>query len=80
MYHAKTPERIKKQVLSDTVVDRNLCIVIATSALGMGINIPNIQRVIHYGAPQDLESYVQAVGRDRTCCASVNVAHYLLLR
>ena len=62
---SKTPERIKKQVLSDIVVDRNLRIVIATSALGMGINIPDIQRVIHYGAPQDLESYVQAVGRGR---------------
>ena len=55
--------RIKKQVLCDIVVDGNLHIVIAASALGMGINIPGIQRVINYGAPQDIESYIQAVGR-----------------
>ena len=29
----------------------------------MGVNIPNIRQIIHYGAPSDLESCVQEVGR-----------------
>ena len=37
--------------------------VIVTSALVMGVNIPDVQRVVHYDALSDLESYVQEVGR-----------------
>jgi hypothetical protein len=77
MYHSKTPERIKEQVLSDIVADGNIRIVIATSALGMGINIPDIQRIIHYGAPQDIESYVQAAGRGgRNGCDVLAILYY----
>ena len=64
MYHAQTPQRIKDKVLSDIVNNESqIRLVIATSALGMGINIPNIHRVIHYGIPESIESYVQEVGR-----------------
>ena len=64
MYHARTPQRIKDKVLDDIVNhDSEIRLVIATSALGMGVNIPDIYRVIHYGIPEDIESYVQAVGR-----------------
>ena len=77
MYHSKTPERIKEQVLSDIVTNGNIRVVIATSALGMGINIPDIQRITHYGAPQDIESYVQAVGRDgRNGCDVLAILYY----
>ena len=63
MYHGKTPEQIKQKVLSSLLEEYGDCrIVIATSALGMGVNIPNIRQIIHYGAPSDLESYVQDVG------------------
>ncbi len=40
-----------------------LCIVIATIAFGMGLNCPNIRRVIHWGPPGDIESYIQETGR-----------------
>lgn len=64
MYHSKTPEQIKQRVLSSLLDENGDCrIVIATSALGMGVNIPNIRQIIHYGAPSNLESYVQEVGR-----------------
>ena len=44
MYHAWTPQRIKHQVLRDAVNNESqIRFVIATSALGTGINIPNIQ-------------------------------------
>ena len=64
MYHSKTPQDIKDNVLSDLISpNRNIRLVIATSALGMGVNIPNIRRVVIFGVPESMESYFQAVGR-----------------
>ena len=64
MYHSKTPEKIKEKVLSSLLEEDGECrVVIATSALGMGVNIPDVRQIIHYGIPSDLESYVQEVGR-----------------
>ena len=64
MYHSRTPEKIKEQVLkSFREEDGKCCVAIATSALRMGVNIQDVRRIIHYGVPHDLESYVQEVGR-----------------
>ena len=64
MYHSKMPEQIKQRVLSSLLEENGDCrIVIATSVLGMGVNIPNIRQIIHYGAPPDLETCVQEFGR-----------------
>ncbi|XP_066918692.1 putative ATP-dependent DNA helicase Q1 [Clytia hemisphaerica] len=65
MYHSQTLEHIKDDVLKDFVQadSYHYSVIIATSALGMGVNIPNIRYVFHYGLPSDIESYVQEVGR-----------------
>ena len=64
MYHARTPQSIKDKVLSDLAsIYGSIRIVIATSALGMGVNIPDIKRVINFGVPENMEEYVQTIGR-----------------
>ena len=37
--------------------------VIGTIAFGMGLDSPNVRRVIHWGPSSDIESYVQETGR-----------------
>jgi len=38
-------------------------VMIATIAFGMGIDIPDIHLLIHYGISRDIESYYQEIGR-----------------
>ena len=64
MYHSKSPQDIKDNVLSDLMSPNgSICLVIATSALGMGVNLPNIKGVVMFGVPESMESFHQAVGR-----------------
>ena len=35
----------------------------AWSLLGMGINIPNVRYVIHYGPPREVDDFMQEIGR-----------------
>ena len=41
----------------------HLRIVVATIAFGMGLNCPNVIRIIHWDSPGDTESYLQETGR-----------------
>lgn len=64
MYHSRTPNEIQEKVLSSLgKIDGLVRIVFATNALGMGISLPDMRRVIHYGIPRDAEDYLQEVGQ-----------------
>ena len=38
-------------------------VVVATCALGMGINFQNVEYVIHYGPPHSVTEMIQQSGR-----------------
>ncbi|CAC5356293.1 recQ [Mytilus coruscus] len=64
MYHRSTAEINKNHVLNEFPnEDSSIRIVFATVAFGMGVDIPDIERVIHWGAPRGLEQFSQESGR-----------------
>ena len=65
MFHANTPQHNKDVILSNlTKADGVVRVVFATVALGMGINLRDVNTVIHYGALQSIEDYFQDSGRE----------------
>lgn len=63
MYTSCIDPNIKDTIMMRFTKSENPRILIATIAFGMGIDCPNVREVIHFGAPSDLESYVQETGR-----------------
>lgn len=75
-YHVATPYRLvdifsrvstvekKDEILkSFCILEGKLLLLISTTAFGMGVDIPNIRRIIHWGLASSLEDYVQETGR-----------------
>ena len=63
-FHQSTEKEIKDTVIQSFRKPDGVCrIVIATIALGMGMDFQNIRRVINYGPPNTLEQYSQQRGR-----------------
>ena len=63
-YHANTLDKHKKRVMTQLLKVNGVCrVVIETTALGMGINIPNVRYVIHYGPPREVDDFMQEIGR-----------------
>lgn len=61
-YHAGMTVSLRKEVHHKFMRDEIQCVV-ATIAFGMGINKADVRKVIHYGAPKEMESYYQEMGR-----------------
>ncbi|XP_064386920.1 bifunctional 3'-5' exonuclease/ATP-dependent helicase WRN-like isoform X3 [Halichondria panicea] len=62
LYHAGLTRLQRNEAHQKFLKDEIQCIV-ATVAFGMGIDKPDIRMIIHYGAPQDIETYYQEIGR-----------------
>lgn len=52
----------KEQTLQD-FKDGKALVVLATKAFGMGVDIPDVRKTIHYGLPSSFESLYQQFGR-----------------
>jgi len=64
MYHSNTPQYNKDVILKSlTQPDGVVRIVFATIALGMGVNLCDVNTIIHYGAPHSIDDYFQVSGR-----------------
>ncbi len=64
MYHSNTPQHNKVVILKSLVSpDGVVRVVFATVALGMGIDLRDVNTVIHYEAPQSIDDYFQETGR-----------------
>ena len=61
-YHGRLPEEARRNT-QEAFSDDRLEVVVATSAFGMGVDVPDIRRVIHYQVPGSLEAYYQEAGR-----------------
>ena len=63
-YTSLTNLLVKQTIIkSFTAPKSTLCIVIATSAFGMGVDCQRVRTVISFGAPEDVEDYIQQTGR-----------------
>ena len=64
MFHRSTAQLNKAHVLKEFPKnDSVLPIVFDTVAFGMGVGIPDVEQVVHWGAPRGLEQFVQESGR-----------------
>jgi ATP-dependent DNA helicase RecQ len=61
IYHAGIDTK-ERQKIQQNFINGNIKWIVATVAFGMGID-QNINLVIHYGSPGDIESYYQEIGR-----------------
>lgn len=62
-YHAQMKPESRRHKMELEFLQGKRKIVIATSAFGMGIDVPDIELVIHFNTPVSLVDYIQQIGR-----------------
>ena len=61
-YHGRLPDAGRRRI-QEGFASRDLRVVVATSAFGMGVDFPDVRQVIHLGYPGSVEAYYQEAGR-----------------
>ena len=61
-YHGDLDTNTRTDV-QNKFTNGDVSVITATIAFGMGIDIPDIYLIIHYGISKDIESYYQEIGR-----------------
>ena len=60
MYHAGTPEPVKKHISKE---DGHIRVLISNIAFGMAIDCKQISRIVHFRPSKNIECYIQESGR-----------------
>lgn len=63
MYHKLTGENRKAHIIADMNSGGSVRVVFCTKSFSMGINLPCIKYVIHYGVPATADQFLQETGR-----------------
>ena len=61
-YHGGLSKEKREEMQNLFIYDK-LPVMVATLAFGMGIDKPDVRKVIHYNLPKSMENYYQEVGR-----------------
>jgi ATP-dependent DNA helicase RecQ len=61
-YHADVGE-VTKQETASAFINGQSDLIVATCAFGMGVDRPDVRRVVHFNVPSSLEAYYQEAGR-----------------
>lgn len=61
-FHGEMTAKERREIICK-FKNNEINVVFATSAFGMGIDIPDIRVVIHYMIPESVEQYYQEIGR-----------------
>ena len=77
MFNGRTRDNVKDVELESFCNPTGcLRIIIATVAFGLGLDCPNVRRIIHWGPSNDIEQYMQETGRaGRDSLPAVAVLH-----
>jgi superfamily II DNA helicase RecQ len=78
IYHSSSWQHCKERVISSLKGEGNIRIVIASIALSMGVNLPDIRYVINWGQARNiLDEHQEAgrAGRDDFPCHNIIVYH-----
>lgn len=63
-FHAPQTKRMKKSLIAEVKKENSrVRVLFASSALGMGVDVPHVEHVVHITPPSNIESYVQETGR-----------------
>lgn len=78
MFHHSTSSKCKKIVMEEfTKLDSKLRVIFCTSAFGLGVNVPDIDMIINWGAPRSVEEFMQEFGLGgRDGRSSMSVLYY----
>lgn len=77
-FHANLEPKEKSTIIQN-FKDEKESMLFATTAFGMGINIPDIDAIIHHDIPGSVEEYYQHVGRAARDKSKCPIAHCLFL-
>lgn len=62
VYHAGRSQQLREEA-HVAFLSGAAKVIVATVAFGMGIDKPDIRRIVHYGPPKNVEEYYQQIGR-----------------